>query len=483
MSMLKKSKKILFCVWTILIISNFPALFIYFKNAGEAGITEIIRPLFIFSAIGILCFLISLLFIKDVSRATLIAIIFIVSLSNFRAIEAFFETIFRSMRYWHVLPVMIVLIIFISMLIIKIMPKDLGEILVTMLGVVMSVLILINAFIAIPDIRKYSQNHKVNLSADTSNDSIAVDDNLPNVYLLIFDEYAGFEQIEKYYGYDNNELKTFLIENNFNISKNSHNEWYETSVCITNLMNLDYVVSPQITSAEAENIRKNGRLFLFMQELGYNVQVVEKGDFLGQYSPTRNEANTNAGTINGETLEDLLLKRTVIYPFLQGYSNASVVDIVNLCEYMADSDHVPQKPTFTIFYVCFPHQPFLVDENGNRLPYNACYNWENDEYYLGQYKYSTKLMMKILKNLVNNDPDSVIFLQSDHGARASGSEQFLVKFSENDMTEILNVVYCQGRKIENIDGKSAVNTMRIVLDELFNMDLGEVQMPQYIIGE
>ena len=483
MNSLKRVKKILFSVWTILVISNFPALFMYFKNAGEAGVTEIIRPLFIFSAMGIFVLLISFLFIKDISKATLTAIMLIVSLSNFRPIEAFFEIVFRSMRYWHVLPVMIVLIIFISMLIIKIMPKDLREILIMMLGVVITVLIVINAFIAIPDIRKYVQNHKVNLSSDTSKDSIAVDDNLPNVYLLIFDEYAGFEQMEKYYGYDNAELKNFLSENNFNVSKNSHNEWYATAVCISNLVNLDYVVSPGMAEADAESIRKNGRLFFLMQELGYNVQVVEIGDFFGQYSPTRNASNTNAGTINGETLEDLLFKRTVIYPFLQGYSNASVADIVNLCEYMADSDNIPQNPTFTIFYVCFPHQPFLADENGNRLPYNACFNWENDEYYLGQYKYSTKLMIKILENLVDNDPDSIIFVQSDHGARAYGSEQFLVKFSENDMTEILNVVYCQGKKIENIEGKSGVNMVRIVLDEFFDLGLGEIEIPQYIIGE
>ncbi|MBD5095954.1 MAG: hypothetical protein HDT40_02935 [Lachnospiraceae bacterium] len=483
MNSLKRVKKILFSVWTILVISNFPALFMYFKNAGEAGIAEIIRPLFIFSAMGIFVLLISFLFIKDISKATLTAIMLIVSLCNFRPIEAFFEFFFRSMRYWHVLPVTIVLIIFISMLIIKTIPKDLGEILVTMLGVVITALIVINAFIAIPNIRKYVQNHKVNLSADTSKDSIAVDDNLPNVYLLIFDEYAGFEQMEKYYGYDNEELKDFLSENNFNVSKNSHNEWYETHVCISNLVNLDYVVSPYMTAADAESIRKNGRLFLLMQELGYNVQVVENGDFLGQYSPTRNASNTNAGTINGETLENLLLKRTVIYPFLRENVNALIADIVNLCEYMADSNNIPQMPTFTIFYVCFPHQPFFTDENGNRLSADAFANWENDEYYLGQYKYSTKLMIKILENLVNNDPNSIIFVQSDHGARASCSEQFLVKFSENDMTGILNVVYCQGKNIENIDGKSAVNTIRIVLDELFDLGLGGIEVPQYIIGE
>lgn len=475
-----KILKVLFCCWTILMISNFPVLFLFFKNAGDVGFSEIVRLVIIYSGIGIFLFLFSLFFIKEVYKATLISALLIVVLSNFRTVENFFEMIFRSMRYWHVLTVIILLLFLISKLIIKNIPKDLNEIFVKVFGLVATVLVLINAVIAIPNIKKYAQIHKTVIAYEDKN---FVDHSMPNVYLLIFDEYASFEQIEEFYGYDNKDLKKFLKENNFNISSDSHNEYFATHICVTNLLNLNYVVSPFDDELDVEVIRKNGKWFSVMEELGYNVQAVEVGDFLGHYSPTRKQGNINAATINGETLEDLCVKQTVLYPFYLGNINSSTSEIFEVCDYMSLPQNIPQNPTFTVFYVCFPHQPFVVDENGNKLPTSAYNDWENDEYYLGQYKYATKLMINILNNLVTNDPDSVIFLQSDHGARAAGTDLHGNKFPADSMTGILNVVYLKGEKLDCIDGMSAVNTVRIVLSKLYGFDYEQIEVPNYFTPE
>ena len=298
-------------------------------------------------------------------------------------------------------------------------------------------------------------------------------DALPNIYLLLFDEYAGFKQMQEYYGYDNAVLKDYLEDNKFYISYDSHNEYYATDVVLTNLMNIDYIVTLDTSTSEKERVRKDNKLFPMLEALGYKTQVIEIENFLGNYSPTRDAVVTKAGTINGETITELCFKQTLFYPCLQKSEVEAVSKIKELCSYLADENNIPDTPTATVFYVSFPHVPFLVDENGNMTDVEGFSNWDDDSYYLGQFKYATKLMIEILTNIIQHDPESVVVLQSDHGARGKS------EFSVDCKTNILNCVYVQGKEADYIDGQSAVNTLRLVLNDILKLDLNVVPVPDY----
>ena len=53
------------------------------------------------------------------------------------------------------------------------------------------------------------------------------------------------------------------------------------------------------------------------------------------------------------------------------------------------------------------------------------------------------------------------------------------KFPAECMTTILNCVYVQGNEADYVDGQSAVNTLRLVLDDVLELDLGVVTVPDY----
>jgi len=103
------------------------------------------------------------------------------------------------------------------------------------------------------------------------------------------------------------------------------------------------------------------------------------------------------------------------------------------------------------------------------------------KYYLGQYIFATEKMREIAELLVENDPNSIIIIQSDHGARASSDpDLFLEIFPLEDVSNIFNAVYYKGEKLD-IEGLSGVNTLRLVLNKAFTerFDMLEVPVDTY----
>ena len=212
----------------------------------------------------------------------------------------------------------------------------------------------------------------------------------PNIYLFIFDEYANFPQMETYYNYDNKVLRDFLEKNNFNVSETSINESIATTTVLTNLINFDYLVDNRTPSGEKEALRKNGSLFSTLREYGYEIQVADMENFFGQGSVANQTVTAGATTIDGKNLRDLLLMRTAFYPFFKADTSQSMAPIMEIVNYICDPDARSTSDTFTLVYLNFPHQPFLVDEKGSPISPLHSADWEDDRYYIGQYKYATK---------------------------------------------------------------------------------------------
>lgn len=87
-------------------------------------------------------------------------------------------------------------------------------------------------------------------------------------------------------------------------------------------------------------------------------------------------------------------------------------------------------------------------------------------------------MIDVLDVLRQNDPQSLIIVMSDHGARASTDPAlFMEKFELNDMNNILNTFYYCGEDLSPYTGKSAVNTLRVLLNHVLGTDFSELEVP------
>lgn len=401
----------------ILLAAIFPAIFLYASNSNEADFSEILLPAAAFAVTAILLFGISFLLTRHTAKSAIIAILFVLLLENYAAVESAVKAVFPGLRYWHILPILLFLFLNIAIAIVKWMPSDLSGIVTTVACVVFGALIVVNGVIAIPgeinksNARRLEQEQQQAEEAEKESEADA--DALPNVYLLIFDEFAGFNQIRDFYGYENEDLINFLEEHNFTISYDSQNPSTMTTTVTTNLVNLEYIVDNSTPDAEKEVYRHNGYLFDLMEEYGYTVRKVSDRSFFGTPDVEVTEIKDQAVTISGETLEDIFWAKTAVYPFAAPEVSVNYPTI----EYMSDPNNIPENMTFTLFYLVSPHTPFFYDENGNINLQEHWRDWEDPRYYLGQYKYVSALMIEVLENLVENDPDALIMTMSDHGAR------------------------------------------------------------------
>lgn len=468
-------------VLSVLATAAFPVLFLYCSNAEEAGFVEILKPLFIFCGIGGLALAISLIVMKSPMKAAATACLFVLAFSNYTLIEQMIQRLFSQLQYWHIMPVVFVCWLHVAYFIWKKLPEEICADMVSVLCFVMCSMIALNFALCMPKIlSKLSVQKKLMQSkAQASQSIIQADTEMPNVYVILFDEYAGFKQISQYYGYENKELQDYLTEKGFTISMDSHNECVNTNTIVTNLVNLDYVVELDTPSGEKSMLRHQGELYSLMREHGYQLIGVESGTFLGLESRLNNQGGSSALTVSGEDMAYLCYQKTPLYPF----NNLNVSKMFRAEQYAIDylkkKENIPTIPSFTFVYVNMPHEPFYVDENGNGVLLTEYHNWRDDRYYLGQFKYATKQMINILDNILRWDDDSIIVLMSDHGARASSDpELFMKKFPLEVMNNPLMAVYYRGKPMTEIKGLSGVNVLRRVVSRLFDMDYAIVEVPE-----
>lgn len=449
-------------------LSAFPVVFMYFNNASEADFSDVVQPLAVFCTIGAAVFLAAYLLTRSPGKSSLIAGTFMLAFCNFSLLEAGLKTLFPNLFYWHTLPIVLVIWLEVSILIWAFLSDEAGDLAALVMCLVFCGLILVNAAAGMPKLLEKLQTNR-QLAERDEEPVVQTEANgdMPNVYLLIFDEYANFPQMEEYYHYDNAVLKDFLTENHFTISYDSHNESIYTTTVLTNLMNLDYVVDDFVSTGEKEILRKNGTLFTHIRNHGYTAQIIDAYGFFADESPITS-ANTTATTMAGENLAYLIYKKTAIYPFYQVDTSSALETVKVFEDYISGEKIFFDVPTFTISYLSFPHPPMIADEHGNSLPVELYYDWN---YYVGQYKYATSIMIKAVTNILQNDPNSIILLQSDHGARMMGDSPLEHKNSP------LNAVYYQGKPISEIRNQSSVNTLRLVLSRLWKEAFPLVDVP------
>ena len=337
------------------------------------------------------------------------------------------------------------------------------------LSLVFTFLIVLNGAMAIPNIKAKQEVEEV--QSNVAVDAVSGSEDLPNVYLCIFDEYGGYDCLREYCDYDNEPFYTELKERGFNVSYDSYGNSIRTEVEVSNLLNLD-MVSLADDSYEACLSRiEEPVLYQVMRKADYEINYAG-GGFL---DPVGCEYVYNGEYESKEfSAEYYIMLNSAYYPFYKYVSDDEVGELQSHLNYVANSYTLSDKNLFTVSYVCCPHIPWFVDENGQGIDASLRENWLERSTYLGQLKYLNKLLLSMVDEILQNDPDSIIMLFSDHGFRCvtEGVEKYGVLDPKEDQKyqmNILNAVYYRGEPLEN-EGLSNYNTVRLLLNELLGTE-------------
>ena len=475
---------LLLSILSVLAVSLYPAVFLYTQNAAEASLSDIASPALYFACGGLGIFALLWLFTRKHKHAAIATCITMLALLNYSSIESLMCMISDELRYWHCLTILIVLLVHIIVLIAKKLNDEWAGYVNGILAGVFSLLIVMNSAMAVPSImnKMEAERELAAQRAAMQAQQKESDEYLPNIYFIILDEYSGYNTLKKIYGYDNDPFLTQLESLGFTVSRDSYNETYDTLYVTANLVNLSYDAKYGITTgAELDSMRQHGTMFQILSEHGYQFRGVGSDSYMYglERADMAEQEDSNAKTLNGETIETLLYLNTCLYPFYSSATSASgQQDILISFDYLSDPENIPQSSTFTMMHVVFPHQPFIFDANGSPVAYENSFNWGDKSFYLNQLLYCNDLTEDLVTALVANDPNAIIILQSDHGARASGDPDLFMKLIPvEDMKNVLNAVYLSGESFEIMQGHSGVNTLRLLMNELFGCNFNTLEVP------
>ncbi len=445
-----------------------PALQLYASNARELPIRDILLPLAASVLLGLFMLFTLQLILKDWHLSALIAVVGMALFLNFHFVVSLVELILGGearVRWYYLAALLILAILIAGILFIR--KHDACAVACKLTLIAVSAILAMNLVTAVPPILQ-----KLKATSYTAGQAKGEDAVLPNLYFLLLDEYASFEEIEKYYGYDNSAFRAFLQERSFCVSETSHCRFANTVYSVSDIVNLGPVSQASMEYDTLEQLIANGTVYEILESMGYNLyqlgtlyplpRLLEKSAY---------SLGSDATTVNGETATELLIDRSMLMPLksIRYWKLIAAEGDMALFQFLDDPSHYETKQNRAIFfYICSPHAPFYYAADGTHIEdRDAWTNYTDPGYYLGQYQYITKRVEQSIDVILEHDPNAIILLQSDHGLRYYADSDYPHTFLIDgaDQTRILNALYFGGKPID-IHGLSNYNTLRLVLTEL-----------------
>jgi hypothetical protein len=354
------------------------------------------------------------------------------------------------------------------------------------LTLIVGALVVYNVVNIFPDeMNKMTMVDKVNVPEITV-DGQPLSEGYPDIYFIVFDEFAGFEPMRKYWKYDGvDEFAQFLKSKGFFIAEQSHGSSTYTLHQLSERLNYEEYpcCGPEYHEMHYQAISDN-KVMQYLKSKGYSTVVFDEA---GWKFPAKTPVNADlvfqydqVSSLGSSQFWDefgiLVANNTMMRAFSAYYATEEVAKnhhknfIYYTLERVAQIDEV-SSPKFLYIHMMLPHTPFMFDENGDLVSDIHHADWN---YYLGQYKFSIRIATEMVNNILNNaDPNRppVIILQSDHGARNQDSPRHvsLVNYPEEYKSHIMYTLYLPGYDISNLPQDiDPINTFPIVFNYLFN---------------
>lgn len=496
--MKKKILPNIISVLSVLLISCLMPVLLYYQNVEAIKFIEVLIFMGIYAAISLILFFVLKLINKSAYRSAAITVVLTLIFQNIGRLTPI-------LNHWIVIGIFAVLVVAVAFLSKKFLSEDIASTFVPVIAVILVVLYIFNTAMSmgrildkgnLTDEISKEENERFSYLS-TFKDETPIPEELPNVYFIIVDEYAGFNSIKKHYDYDNSEFKTFLEDSKFTVSTSSTNYADGTLECLADVLNLELSEENRYrNSSEAYCQKKvsDAVIFRLAESWGYNIRAVQTSDLIKYKSETKQYGKLWSTTAEGDLSAVLMSDPTLYSPLEKAYNSvlkAFSVEpstqngvIKNLAASSSDpiaylsKDNIFRDNTFTLCYAQFPHQPFYYDENGDMIKSSAKLNdWGDKSMYLGQYKYCTKLLTDGISNIIENDPESIIILMSDHGVRTHELDKnpWMKDVTRKDTGDILCAVYNKGAKTPEIEGLCGANVLISMVNDIwgYNIPLAE----------
>lgn len=315
----------------------------------------------------------------------------------------------------------------------------------------------------------------------------------PDIFFIIFDEFASTRGLEKYLGFDNSRLDTLLIKKGFHLATHSTSNYNSTPHSIASTLSLQYLEADLekklYTPSTALKAQETVRLSYFPNTLianGYTLLNYSIFDIAGIKSP--NLAHFNIHIPKLLSLETLWgrIKRDIWWNMVLFMNSETDMDqIINKSESpnpqiflnklnntLTALKSTFDKPVFVYSHILLPHAPFHFTRNGEirKLRFIDDHPTRMDSLYLDQLQFCNTLIDSLASasNFAKTNRPRVIIIAGDHGYRSRVIPENL---RDKEFMN-LNAIYFSDKNYSSLsDSMSSVNIFRHIANKYFQVHL------------
>lgn len=304
----------------------------------------------------------------------------------------------------------------------------------------------------------------------------------PDIYFLLFDEFASPSSIFEQTGFKN-DLYSFLEKSNFKCILESRSNYNFTPFSMASILNMDYLTqikNPAAVGLEEYNFCtkqiKENKAASYLKGMGYEIRNYSIFDLTGH--PSRIEQSflpLNTTLISASTLGSRLWKdmswHLIANPYLKGlyqtdFFRENKNNLFLLEEVKKAAAQSNEKPFFLYAHFMMPHTPYYYDELGRAKDLKTVFEESREHTPLSYAHYSGYASTKI-KELVTSiqkkNPTACIILLGDHGFRN------VISTDKTHYFRNLNALYFPDHNYSSFpDSMSNVNEFRKIFNKLFN---------------
>jgi hypothetical protein len=457
-----------------LLFAIFPILFLFAHNIGEVTANQLLLPIMVSIGFTLLLWAMLSLICRDVLKGGLATSLFLLFFFFYGRFYELLERWKAFVPQHEVLFFEIILLWGFCVYCIKIVRKDFKNI-TKILNMVTFILIIIPVItIAFHEIRQarssssemYEQQSAVAAKPSKLN-------GIPDIYYVVLDEYAHPAIMKEYYNYDNSQFISNLENKGFFFAQGSRTRTALTFFSLASTLNMKYYTGETEFNMKDiyPKIAKN-RVAEYLRSIGYKYICFGSWADIGKYDTGAdlyynfyldNEgglfSRAQAGEFNYILLNTTMLRSVYFYLMRTSYRSLYRACTMGTIEQLKKIPSM-KGPKFTFAHIMCPHVPFVFGPAGEHINYANWYNYEDKQFYRGQYIFITREIEKMVDALLRNSATKpIIIIQSDHGIRQYSSEAW---------RKIFNAYYLPrggGKYLyKNI---SPVNTFRVILNHYF----------------
>ena len=295
--------------------------------------------------------------------------------------------------------------------------------------------------------------------------------NLPDIYYIILDEYAGTESLKHNFDFDNSNFYDHLTKKGFFISSNSYSNYPYTLLSIPSSLNMQYLDFNN-------NMNESKKLMSQIRYITDNNLVMKNLSENGYYMTSffaGKEAIGNDDLIDEKICgERYFLSHNVAKIFSEERLKEKRNEILCTFKKMVEIKDKTTQPIFVYAHFALPHDPFVLNANGDLQIFEETdSNYEESKKaYIEQLKFANKMTMDVIDDiLLDTNRKAIIIIQSDHGERTKinwkNPTEEMIKQGLNNINAIYFPNATNNFSYEKI---SNVNSFRIIFNEYFNTE-------------